>query len=196
VVDACRNATGALISEDMWASTFVLAPKNDVQLHEFCKSKNIPYIAPNCYENDLFTRYQQAAELHDVTHIVRITGDCWAMQFPIIVAAVKSLEKADYVCNTIFRTYPEGFDVQACSREAFNWLSEHQKENREHPFFDVDQNVYVRQEFCRKFRILELIDKTNPATMHTSIDTTDDLGAARQIAKKMTAHTQRIIQKV
>lgn len=89
-------------------------------------------------EDNVLSRYQRMAEVHDADYIVRITADCPRIpEFIIskhILVALKN--HYDYFSNVHegLRTAPDGFDCEVISRKALEWLSDHAKEayDREH----------------------------------------------------------------
>lgn len=137
---------------------------------------------PKAPEDDLLKRFKLAAFEEQATHIVRLTADCWEMPAQLIAEVVKLIEKRDYVSNTIRRTFPEGFDVQACSYRALEWFDVNQKEEREHPFKMFDLNEYNRVRFEKDG--LSYTELLNPQLRFlikgSSIDTKQDLEDARR----------------
>lgn len=87
-------------------------------------------------EQDVLSRYYQAAAESDADIIIRITSDC-----PLIDSAILSnmLEfyqqnNYDYVSNTLSRTFPRGLDVEIFSFQALEkaYNSASLPEEREH----------------------------------------------------------------
>lgn len=71
---------------------------------------------------DVLDRYYQAAKLHEVDLIVRITGDCPLIDPTVVDRVVECFlensPKYDYVSNVLKSTYPRGLDVEAFSFQA------------------------------------------------------------------------------
>lgn len=161
----------------------------DIALKKFCDENLMksyfPLMVP---EDDLIQRYYKACKLGDFTHIVRITSDCWQMQPELIVEITEMMlkEKVDYVSNTISRSFIEGLDLQACSKDALEWFHLNQTEKREHPFVLFDRNEIIRQEFeDSKLKYLELINPKAEWFIRTSIDKPEDLQRANEIYAKL-----------
>lgn len=73
-------------------------------------------------EEDVLSRYYEAAVAFDANVIVRLTSDCPLID-PMIVDEVieiyaRQQDTIDYVSNTLERTYPRGLDVEVFSFEA------------------------------------------------------------------------------
>ena len=73
-------------------------------------------------EEDVLSRYYEAAVAFDANVIVRLTSDCPLID-PVIVDEVieiyaRQQDTIDYVSNTLERTYPRGLDVEVFSFEA------------------------------------------------------------------------------
>lgn len=67
-------------------------------------------------------RMFEAATVHDADTVIRVTADCPLISPDTIDTVVSRLHdtSADYVSNTIDRTFPRGLDVEAFSYESFN----------------------------------------------------------------------------
>jgi len=73
-------------------------------------------------EEDVLSRYREAAEEAGADVIIRITGDCPLID-PIVIdqvitAFVEAQPDCDYASNTLRRTYPRGMDCEVFAREA------------------------------------------------------------------------------
>jgi spore coat polysaccharide biosynthesis protein SpsF len=178
VYDSCCVAAIELKKRDIDAVPTILGTESDIELLKYCRENKLEAFLSSIDENDLISRYLFAAKQQKATHIIRVTADCWMINPNIVASAGIHLKECDYTSNTITRTFYEGTDVQGCSMEALKWFDKHQK-SREHPFSELDLNESVRQKFCQKFKIIEIIDFTNPVLIHTSIDTREDLERAR-----------------
>lgn len=96
--------------DQTWVATSI--DKTDDELSKFLKDRRF-----NVYRgalNDVLSRYTEIAKKIMPKYIVRITGDCPLIDSSIIDDVItKGLEtNADYVSNTIIRTYPDGLDVE------------------------------------------------------------------------------------
>jgi len=87
-------------------------PKDD-KIEEFCRLNNIEVVRGS--EENLVSRHLDAAKKFNVDAIVRITADCPFVDPEIIDELIEIYENnldADYISNTIKRTYPIGLDIE------------------------------------------------------------------------------------
>ena len=86
--------------------------KKDDVLEKYAKDKKINYIRGS--EEDVLSRYYEAAKKYNADIIVRITSDCPLIDPKIVDEIItKHLENnADYTANIIERTYPRGLDTE------------------------------------------------------------------------------------
>ncbi|MNW44049.1 3-deoxy-manno-octulosonate cytidylyltransferase [compost metagenome] len=68
-------------------------------------------------EEDVLSRYYEAALESDADTIIRITSDCPIIDSEVISDIIRCYQNGDfdYVSNTISRTYPRGLDVEVFS---------------------------------------------------------------------------------
>ena len=88
------------------------------------------------HADDPLERYYQAARLYGGEHIIRIKGDCPAIDPEIVDQAIRlHLQMgADYTTNTLQRTYPVGQDVEILRRRTLEqvWRNAGLRSEREH----------------------------------------------------------------
>ena len=93
--------------------------------------------------NDVLGRYYAAARAVDVRHVVRITADCPLIDGKVIDEVVRSYQDsgADYACNILKRTFPDGQDAEVFSFAVLEraWREAVEPREREHV------TVYMRQ---------------------------------------------------
>lgn len=70
-------------------------------------------------ELDVLGRYAGAAREHDADAIIRVTGDCPLIDAALVDACVRQFRTsgADYLSNTLSRSFPDGLDVEVFSSE-------------------------------------------------------------------------------
>lgn len=147
-------------------------------------------------EKDVLSRFVQAADQFDAEYIVRVTGDCVRIQTHIISRHIKAalIKDRDYVTNTWYRTYQEGWDCEVISRRLLDWLDKNatNPKDREHvtsligptrvfPFADSDGKKNV----CHILNPDDESEKTCPHCqkafqVKTSVDTDAEFDAAEQ----------------
>jgi spore coat polysaccharide biosynthesis protein SpsF len=89
--------------------------KADDVLVNFAKDNNIRVYRGD--ENDVMQRVIEAADSANADVVVEITGDCPIIDPEIIEQTIQMFKrnKADYVSNTMVRSYPDGMDTQVFS---------------------------------------------------------------------------------
>lgn len=183
VYEAAEMAAHQLRTDGDSAEVYVLGPKDDMRLREYCLANKLQGLFPDCAENNLIDRYLQASE--EFTHIARITADCWCIHPEIIVEACKLLqnERVHYAGNTIIRTFQEGQDIQVFSIKALQWLKAEAKTDKEfeHPWCEFDSNERDRNKFKKECgEVSQLVNPDAECMVKTSIDTKSDLEHARK----------------
>jgi len=125
--------------------------KTDDPIVESCEKDGIPFHRGS--EQDVLTRYYEAAQKFGFELIVRVTSDCPLIDGNLILQSVQSHIKSEqpwlYTSNCIERTYPRGFDFEIFS---FAMLKEaHEKANsqseREHVTPYIHQNKHGKTRF-------------------------------------------------
>lgn len=158
----------------------VLAPNGDEKLQSFCAKMGI-----ECFfgsENDLVNRYVSAVETYEANAVVRITGDCPMLPVTMIEECMKALMEVDYAANTITRSFPEGWDIQGCSRGALVWFDHEQTSEREHLFKPFDENAAMRSRFVEAgYTYRHILNRDNVIFQKLSVDTKEDLTRIRRV---------------
>lgn len=108
----------------------------------------------NCFrgsEQDVLSRYYQAAKESGLDVIVRITSDCPCIDPEIVdVVAEKHIkDKVDFTSNILARTYPHGLDVEVFSFDALKKAYSNAKE----PFETEHVTPYIYKSHPEMFRI-------------------------------------------
>jgi spore coat polysaccharide biosynthesis protein SpsF (cytidylyltransferase family) len=123
-------------------------------------------------EDDVLTRYVQAAHEHGADIIVRITADC-PLTDPDVVDAIiraRSEHGADYASNVEPPTYPEGYDCEVFTLECLKRLDEMATAAylREHV-------TALTRERPDLFRIARLASDRDLSWMRLTVDVPEDL---------------------
>jgi len=159
--------------------------KNDDVLEKYAKNKKINFIRGS--EEDVLSRYYEAAKKFNAEVIVRITSDCPLIDPKIVDEVIKKhIESdADYTANTIKRTYPRGFDV-----EVFNFdILERTYRNANAKYHREHVTPYIR-EHPEKFKLqnIEAPDKIKRPDIRITVDTEKDF----ELIKKIISHFDNI----
>lgn len=135
-------------------------------------------------EEDVLSRYYEAAVAFEANVIVRLTSDCPLID-PVIVDAViekysRQQDKFDYVSNTLERTYPRGLDTEVFS---FGALEKAYKEavlqrDREH----VTAYIYSNPQ---RFNINHVKGEQDYSHFRWTVDTPEDFELIQRILNKL-----------
>lgn len=90
----------------------------DDPLADLADSLGIPVYRGD--EHDVLGRFSAIAHDTNADRIVRITGDCPAIDAEIVDSAVDLIDRSgvDYVSNHLIRSFPDGLDVEVFTRAA------------------------------------------------------------------------------
>ncbi len=104
-----RTRRAALVDE-IWIAT-TTEPADDV-IASWCSGRAIPVYRGSV--DDVLSRYAAIARQNTADAIVRITSDCPMIDPDVIDAVVADFHRggADYVSNTLVRSWPRGLDVE------------------------------------------------------------------------------------
>jgi len=150
----------------------------DDSIVNLCKAQGWSYYRGS--ETDVLDRYYQAASTFKADIIIRITADCPLIEPEIIDRVVNEFlsvyRDADYVSNTLIRTFPRGLDVEVMSFDALSraWQEDHDPASREH----VTPYIWRQPE---KFRIRNVANDRDYSYMRWTVDTAEDLAFVRKI---------------
>jgi spore coat polysaccharide biosynthesis protein SpsF len=133
-------------------------------------------------EADVLARFAVALEEHRPDVVVRMTADCPLADAALVAAAVEQRHRtgADYVSNSLIRTFPDGLDVEvvtaAALREAVAEAAD--AEEREH----VTPFVYRRP---ARYRLGALLSGQLLGHERWTVDTPEDLARLRAIVDRL-----------
>jgi spore coat polysaccharide biosynthesis protein SpsF len=135
-------------------------------------------------ENDVLSRYYEAAKVFNADVVVRLTGDCPLID-PFIVDEVvkRHLDSdADYTSNTLERTFPLGMDTEVFSFKVLEKAYRQAKENyqREHvtPYFYLNPGIF-------KLQGIKAEGKLHRPDLRLTVDTAEDLELIRAIYNRL-----------
>jgi spore coat polysaccharide biosynthesis protein SpsF len=135
-------------------------------------------------ESDVLSRFADAAAVHGLDPVTRITADCPLLD-PGVVDGVLSLFRdeargCDYASNTLVRTFPRGLDVEVMSAAALRTADAEatEAEDREH----VTRFVYRRPD---RFRLCSFVATVDRSEDRWTVDTAEDLGLVRAIYERL-----------
>lgn len=141
-----------------------------------CEKLKIPYYRGS--ENDVLSRYYEAAIEFKSDVIVRVTADCPLIDPDITNQVIqKYLESGkDYVSNTLKRTFPRGLDTEVfsfqCLEKAFNETK--RPSDREH----VTPYIYKNPDIFRCLGVESAVDRSR---FRWTVDTMEDFNLIKTI---------------
>ncbi|MCF7917298.1 MAG: glycosyltransferase family protein [Candidatus Omnitrophica bacterium] len=156
--------------------------KEDDKIENFCKTNNVYFYRGN--QEDVLDRYYQTAKNYQADLIIRITSDCPLIDPCIIDKAITHYldneEKADYVSNTLERTYPRGMDVEVFPFRALEiaWQKAKEEYQREH----VTPYIYENPD---TFNLSCIKNENDLSYLRLTVDEEKDLELVREIYKKL-----------
>lgn len=135
-------------------------------------------------EEDVLSRFAQAAKLYQADVVVRVTADCPLLDPAVVDLVVQtyleSADKYDYVSNTLERTYPRGLDVEVFSAKALQLAQANSvnAEEREH----VTVYIYRRPQ---EFSIYQVKEEADNSNQRWTVDTPEDFQLVEQIIQAL-----------
>lgn len=154
--------------------------KKDDALIRWAKKNNIKFFRGS--EDDVLTRFFEAAKFFKADIIVRITADDPFKEPALIDRGLTILinKKLDFVSNNNPPTFPEGLDTEVFTFKALSRANSMAKKK-----FDRE---HVTQFFYKNPKIFKQFNFTHKKSLHLhrwTIDTFDDLKMVRFIYKKL-----------
>lgn len=149
----------------------------DEPIVELCGRLNI-----NCFrgsEEDVLSRYYNAASDAQADIVVRVTSDCPLIDPVVVDKVIESFTacgECNYASNTLVRTYPRGMDTEVFS---FVALEQAFKEaaatpEREH----VTPYIYNHPEI---FRLKNVLYRQDESRHRWTVDTVDDFALIEKV---------------
>lgn len=86
----------------------------DSKILDQAKKDGVRGFRGDCSENDVLSRYVQAAQKYNIDIIIRITADCPLID-PVLIDNLINIfykTKTDYALNCLKRTFPQGVDAE------------------------------------------------------------------------------------
>lgn len=120
IVHMMRRVKRCRTFDALWLATSV-EPEDD-RLDEVVRAAGFSVFRGS--EEDVLSRYAEIARREKADLVVRLTGDC-PLHDPAVVDEVVAFAGAhvreyDYVSNALIPSYPDGLDVEVCTRAALD----------------------------------------------------------------------------
>jgi len=150
----------------------------DQPIVELCERLGAAYYRGS--EEDVLSRYYEAATQSGADVVVRVTSDCPlidpGVMDEVIALYINNRDKYDYVSNTLERTYPRGLDTEVFSMAA---LEKAYNEAREQPEREhVTLFIYRRPE---QFPLANSSSATDYSYHRWTVDTPEDFALIKRI---------------
>jgi glutamate-1-semialdehyde 2,1-aminomutase/spore coat polysaccharide biosynthesis protein SpsF len=139
-------------------------------------------------EDDVMSRFAAVAERSNAEAIVRVTGDCPFIDPGVIDAVVERFHDcaADFVSNTLTRSYPDGLDTEVFSRDALMRADREAK----HPFLRLHVTPYIHGRLrdvmpCGDFSREQVVNEADFSHLRWTLDEAEDLDFFRAVAPEL-----------
>lgn len=130
-------------------------------------------------EQDVLSRFYEAAKFYNATTVLRITADCPLVDPTIIDTLMEDYFKSDsdYTTNTLPPTYPDGLDVEVFSFKSLvrAYREASAPNEREHV------TPYIR--YSGKFTIQNRINEIDYSDRRWTVDEEDDFEVVANVFK-------------
>jgi len=156
--------------------------ETDQPIVDFCENYGVEYYRGS--ENDVLSRYYEAAKSNDGDIIVRLTSDCPIIDPRIIdktiIYYLENSSNFDYVSNTVERTFPRGMDTEVFSVNVLKKAYEEAclERDREH----VTAYFYTNPEV---FKIGYISNDKDYGNYRWTVDTSEDFQLIQLIVNKL-----------
>ncbi|SFL89552.1 spore coat polysaccharide biosynthesis protein SpsF [Paenibacillus sp. 1_12] len=161
-----------------------LLPHDDILIDETLKLGALAYRGS---EEDVLSRYFEAAVKYKADVIIRITSDCPLIEPELISEMLDFFHKhpCDYLSNTIHRTYPRGLDVEVFTIDS---LAE-AMQNAGH----IDQREHVTPYIYQnpnRYHIKQFINAIDYSKHRWTLDTPEDWELIHSIYKNLYSNNE------
>jgi len=173
-----RVKRSKLINEIVIATT---TKDLDQEIVNFCKLMSLSYYRGS--EDDVLSRYYEAATIYKADIVVRITSDCPLIDPNIIDLVINdfmiNMKQIDYTSNTVQRSFPIGMDIEVMS---YSLIKSINRINLVQPFREhVTPYVYKSGNFI----IRQVLQETDKSHLRLTVDTPEDFILISKIIEEL-----------
>lgn len=173
VTERCKKIQGV---EEIIVATSTLSQDNVVE--QWCHTHGIL-----CYrgsENDVLSRYIEAAAPYKPDYVIRVTSDCPFVDYEMASEMVSLMEKEQIDIFDLKGELPRGLAVEMISYKALQYVNQHGHENRHR-----EHVTYYAYEFKEEFNRADfIVDETRIAPhLRITLDTDADYKLLSKIAE-------------
>ena len=168
----CNSANALAVATSIEAS--------DDPVERLCEDYSVPCIRGPLH--NVAGRFIKAVNELQCQSFVRICGDSPLLDFRIVDQAVELFNrlKPDLLTNTMPRTYPKGFSVEALNSSAFRYAYTlmHESDHLEHVTSYIKENP-------SDFTIENFVSGHDWGGLQLSVDTANDFDFAEELIKRL-----------
>jgi spore coat polysaccharide biosynthesis protein SpsF len=154
--------------------------EKDLPIIQFCNQHSIPYYRGS--EENVLSRYYEAAKLFNADIIVRLTSDCPIIDPQVMDQVIQYYleNNYDYVSNTLVRTYPRGMDTEVFSFDVLEkvYLEAKESNHKEH----VTSYIYQHPEIFHLGCVTNDVDYSHH---RWTVDTEEDFQLIKNIIEHL-----------
>ncbi|GGE36246.1 spore coat protein [Pullulanibacillus camelliae] len=155
---------------------------SDDPIVELCNSLSIPFYRGS--EDDVLSRYYEAAKQFNADIVVRLTSDCPVIDPEVIDKVINfylnNYIDYDYVSNTMKRTYPRGLDTEVFSIQALKKVYESAAER----FYREHVTTYIYRT-TNEFKLGNVENNINLSQYRLTVDTIEDFELIKLIIERL-----------
>jgi len=136
-------------------------------------------------EDDVLSRYAEAAREAQAGLIVRVTSDCPLIDPEVTDRVIAALEEraaeCDYAANVIRRTFPQGLDTEAFFIDTLERVHRMaaSRPAREHV------TLFIYRERPDLFAVHSVVDGEDHSDIRWTVDTAEDLALVRRVYEEL-----------
>lgn len=154
----------------------------DQPIIELCEQLGVAYYRGS--EEDVLSRYYEAATHFGADVVVRVTSDCPLIDPGVIDQVIglyiNNRDKYDYVSNTLERTYPRGLDTEVFSMAVLEkaYQEAREKPEREHATLFIYQHP-------EQFRLANSSGTVDYSYHRWTVDTPEDFALIKLVLQEL-----------
>lgn len=173
VVARCKKIEGV---DEVIVATSTL-PQDDA-VETWCREQQIAYYRGS--EEDVLSRYIEAAKLYDPDYVIRVTADCPFVDYEMASDMVKLMEQEKVDIIDLEGELPRGLAVEVVTYRALKYINTHGHENRHR-----EHVTYYAYEFKDEFKRVSYVadEKRHAPELRITLDTDADYELLSTVAK-------------
>jgi len=170
--------------DDVWVACSTVV--DDDAIAEYAQSCGVSVFRGD--EDDVLSRFVEIARRTDAAVIARITADCPFIDPEVADKVVRRFHEggADFVSNTLQRSYPDGLDVEVFSRAALERTDREAKL----PFLRGHVTPYMHGRLRDRlpwgeFKIAQVVNEVDFSHLRWTLDEAEDLDFFRRVVPQL-----------